>query len=43
MSLVIVVVFLLQPFLRTILTHPSLFTTIVLPAGEGILVSYKTL
>jgi hypothetical protein len=32
----------MEPFLRTILAHPSLFTTIVSPSGEGMLVSYKT-
>jgi predicted O-methyltransferase YrrM len=32
----------MEPFLRTILTHPSLFTTIVSPSGEGMSVSYKT-
>jgi predicted O-methyltransferase YrrM len=32
----------MQPFLRTILTHPSLFTTIVSPSGEGMSISYKT-
>jgi predicted O-methyltransferase YrrM len=31
----------LEPFLRTVLTHPSLFTTIVSPSGEGMSVSYK--
>ena len=31
----------MEPFLRTILTHPSLFTTIVSPSGEGMSVSYK--
>jgi caffeoyl-CoA O-methyltransferase len=30
------------PFLRTIQTHPGLFTTIVSPSGEGMSVSYKT-
>jgi predicted O-methyltransferase YrrM len=32
----------MEPFLRTILTHPGLFTTIVSPSGEGMSVSYKT-
>lgn len=32
----------MEPFLRTILTHPQLFTTIVSPSGEGMSVSYKT-
>jgi len=32
----------MEPFLRTILAHPSLFTTIVSPSGEGMSVSYKT-
>lgn len=32
----------MEPFLRTILTHPALFTTIVSPSGEGMSVSYKT-
>jgi predicted O-methyltransferase YrrM len=32
----------MQPFLGTILTHPSLFTTIVSPSHEGMSVSYKT-
>lgn len=31
----------MEPFLRTILTHPGLFTTIVSPSGEGMSVSYK--
>jgi predicted O-methyltransferase YrrM len=31
----------MEPFLRTVLTHPSLFTTIVSPSGEGMSVSYK--
>lgn len=31
----------MEPFLRTILTHPQLFTTIVSPSGEGMSVSYK--
>ncbi|MSO84193.1 MAG: O-methyltransferase [Acidobacteria bacterium] len=32
----------MEPFLRTVLAHPSLFTTIVSPSGEGMSVSYKT-
>jgi predicted O-methyltransferase YrrM len=32
----------MEPFLRTILAHPSLYTTIVSPSGEGMSVSYKT-
>jgi predicted O-methyltransferase YrrM len=32
----------MEPFLRTVLTHPSLFTTIVSPSHEGMSVSYKT-
>ena len=32
----------MEPFLRAILTHPRLFTTIVSPSGEGMSVSYKT-
>ena len=32
----------MEPFLRTVLTHPWLFTTIVSPSGEGMSVSYKT-
>jgi predicted O-methyltransferase YrrM len=32
----------MEPFLRTIETHPSLYTTIVSPSGEGMSVSYKT-
>jgi predicted O-methyltransferase YrrM len=32
----------MQPFLGTILTHPSLLTTIVSPSHEGMSVSYKT-
>jgi hypothetical protein len=32
----------MEPFLRAIETHPSLFTTIVSPSGEGMSVSYKT-
>jgi predicted O-methyltransferase YrrM len=31
----------MEPFLRTILAHPSLYTTIVSPSGEGMSVSYK--
>ena len=31
----------MEPFLRTIETHPSLFTTIVSPSGEGMSVSYR--
>jgi len=32
----------MEPFLRTILTHPALFTSIVSPSHEGMSVSYKT-
>ena len=32
----------MEPFLRTVHSHPSLFTTIVSPSGEGMSVSYKT-
>ena len=32
----------MEPFLRTILTHRSLYTTIVSPSGEGMSVSYRT-
>jgi predicted O-methyltransferase YrrM len=32
----------MEPFLRTVQTHPGLFTTIVSPSGEGMSVSYKT-
>jgi len=32
----------MEPFLKTILTHPALFTTIVSPSGEGMSVSYRT-
>src|SRR5919106_648314 len=32
----------MEPFLQTVLTHPSLYTTIVSPSGEGMSVSYKT-
>jgi predicted O-methyltransferase YrrM len=31
----------MEPFLRTVLTHPALFTTIVSPSHEGMSVSYK--
>ena len=31
----------MEPFLRTVLTHPSLFTTIVSPSHEGMSVSYR--
>lgn len=31
----------MEPFLTTIHSHPSLFTTIVSPSGEGMSVSYK--
>ncbi|HEY6361707.1 MAG TPA: O-methyltransferase, partial [Vicinamibacterales bacterium] len=31
----------MEPFLRTVLTHPSLYTTIVSPSAEGMSVSYK--
>jgi caffeoyl-CoA O-methyltransferase len=31
----------MEPFLRTIQTHPGLFTSIVSPSGEGMSVSYK--
>src|SRR5688572_11577315 len=31
----------MEPFLRAVQTHPSLFTTIVSPSGEGMSVSYK--
>ena len=31
----------MEPFLRTILTHPGLFTTVVSPSHEGMSVSYK--
>ena len=30
------------PFLETIHSHPSLFTTIVSPSGEGMSLSYRT-
>jgi len=32
----------MEPFLRTVQTHPGLFTAIVSPSGEGMSVSYKT-
>lgn len=32
----------MEPFLRTVLAHPALFTTIVSPSHEGMSVSYKT-
>jgi predicted O-methyltransferase YrrM len=31
----------MEPFLRTIETHPALFTTVVSPSGEGMSVSYR--
>jgi len=31
----------MEPFLKTIESHPSLFTTVVSPSGEGMSVSYK--
>jgi predicted O-methyltransferase YrrM len=31
----------MEPFLRTIQSHPALFTTIVSPSSEGMSVSYK--
>ena len=31
----------MEPFLRTILTHPALFTAIVSPSGEGMSLSYR--
>ena len=31
----------MEPFLKTIHSHPSLFTTIVSPSGEGMSVSYR--
>jgi len=31
----------MEPFLRTVQTHPGLFTTIVSPSSEGISISYK--
>ena len=32
----------MEPFLRTVLSHPGLYTTIVSPSHEGMSVSYKT-
>ena len=32
----------MEPFLHAVQTHPSLYTTIVSPSGEGMSVSYKT-
>ena len=32
----------MEPFLRTVQHHPSLYTTIVSPSSEGMSVSYKT-
>jgi predicted O-methyltransferase YrrM len=32
----------MEPFLRTVLTHPALLTTIVSPSHEGMSISYKT-
>ena len=32
----------MEPFLRAVQSHPSLYTTIVSPSGEGMSVSYKT-
>jgi predicted O-methyltransferase YrrM len=32
----------MEPFLATVHSHPSLFTTIVSPSSEGMAVSYKT-
>lgn len=32
----------MEPFLRTILSHPALLTTIVSPSHEGMSVSYRT-
>jgi caffeoyl-CoA O-methyltransferase len=32
----------MEPFMRTILAHPALFTAIVSPSHEGMSVSYKT-
>ncbi len=32
----------MEPFLQAVQTHPSLYTTIVSPSGEGMSVSYKT-
>jgi caffeoyl-CoA O-methyltransferase len=31
----------MEPFLRTVQSHPALFTTIVSPSGEGMSVSYR--
>jgi predicted O-methyltransferase YrrM len=31
----------MEPFLQTVQTHPQLFTTIVSPSSEGMLVSYR--
>ncbi len=31
----------MEPFLKTIQNHPSLFTSVVSPSGEGMSVSYK--
>src|SRR5687768_3888464 len=31
----------MEPFLKTVHTHPALFTTIVSPSGEGMSVSYR--
>ena len=31
----------MEPFLKTVLTHPALFTTVVSPSQEGMSVSYK--
>ena len=31
----------MEPFLKTIQSHPSLFTTVVSPSGEGMSVSYR--
>ena len=31
----------MEPFLRTIQNHPSLFTSVVSPSGEGMSVSYR--
>ena len=32
----------MEPFLKTVQSHPALFTTIVSPSSEGMSVSYKT-
>jgi predicted O-methyltransferase YrrM len=32
----------MEPFLRTVHSHPALFTTIVSPSSEGMSVSYRT-